>query len=79
MDECNGVIAGGQALDFELPFGSVTRVERALVTVDENANSRGCWCTSRAGKFFAGEGFLERGAAEEVVDSFPFEVVLGGG
>src|SRR5260370_10936160 len=78
VDEGDGVVAGGQALDFELAVGAGDRKERALGDVDEHAHPGMLVALHGQHDLFAGEGFLECGSLRRL-RLVPLAVVLGGG
>src|SRR5260370_4639375 len=78
VDEGDGVVAGGQALDFELAVGAGDREERALGDVEEHAHPGMLVALHWQHDLFAREGFLERSGLRRL-RLVPLAIVLRGG
>src|SRR5258708_30368437 len=66
VNECDGVIAGGQALDLELAVRAGDREEGTFGYVDEHAHPGMLVALHGQHNFFAGASLLERGAGRRV-------------
>src|SRR5260370_5844257 len=78
VDEGDGVVAGRQALDFELAVGAGDREERALGDVEEHAHPGMLVALHWQHNLLAGEGFLECGSLRRL-RLVPLAIVLRGG
>src|SRR5260370_9373643 len=74
MDEGDGVVAGRQALDFELAVGAGDREERALGDVDEQTHPGILVALHGHHDLFAGAGFLERSGLRTLRLALPASV-----
>ena len=78
VHEGQGVIARGQALNFELAVRPSDRVERIFHDVDEHSHPRVLVAFHRQHDFFTGEALFQ-GRGFRGLGLIPFAVVLGSG